>query len=350
MRFGVIGAGKIGKLRIATIKADPSLELVAVNDQSQAAAERAVAGTGARVCPDAMTLLDSGLDAVIVSTPHHAHRDLCVAAFERGIHVLCEKPLSNTVEGAAAIVAAAKKAQRVLALGFNLRYYPIVKFARQAVDDGVIGNVTHIRVHGGHDGIYKFAHDWEYKMPESGGGAMMDIGIHMTDLARYFLGEITSVYGAMSESVWHVDGSEDNAIAVFKNPAGIVASYQTTWSEWKGYKCHVEVYGDNGMVRAAYAPMENLLITNTTKGKLRKVRKFYPEIILREKLKGWQTTALLSFQEELADFVKMIGGDYRVPLADGHAGLRSIEVSEAVRSSSRTGQPVELPNIGNMYR
>jgi predicted dehydrogenase len=80
------------------------------------------------------------------------------------------------------------------------------------------------------------------------------------------------------------------------------------------------------------------------------VRKFYPEIILREKLKGWQTTALLSFQEELADFVKMIGGDYRVTLADGHAGLRSIEVSEAVRSSSRTGQPVELPNIGNMYR
>ena len=140
----------------------------------------------------------------------------------------------------------------------------------------------------------------------------------------------------MSESVWHVDGSEDNAIAVFKNPEGIVASYQTTWSEWKGYKSHVEVYGDNGMVRAAYAPMQNLLIANTTKGKLRKVRKFYPEIILREKLKGWQTTALLSFQEELADFVKMIGGDYRVPLADGHAGLRSIEVSEAVRLSSRT--------------
>jgi predicted dehydrogenase len=350
MRFGVIGPGKIGKLRIETIKANPATELAAVYDQSKAVAESAAAGTGATVYSDVAALLDSGLDAVVVSTPHHAHRDLCVAAFERGLHVLCEKPLSNTVEGAAEIVAAATKAGRVLALGFNLRYYPMVKFARKVVDDGVIGNVTHIRVHGGHDGIHKFAHDWEYKMPESGGGAMMDVGIHMTDLARYFLGEITSVYGSMSESVWHVDGSEDNAIAVFKNPQGIVASYQTTWSEWKGYKNHVEIYGDNGMVRAAYAPMENLLIANTTRGQRRKERKFYPEIILREKLKGWKTTALLSFQEELADFLKMIGGDYRVALADGHAGLRSIEVSEAVRTSSRTGQAVELPNIGNMYR
>jgi predicted dehydrogenase len=350
MRFGVIGAGKIGAIRIATIKAHPELELAAVYDRSQAVAERAAAGTGAKVCPDVPTLLDCGLDAVVVSTPHFVHRELCVAAFERGLHVLCEKPLAHTVEDAAAIVAAAKKAGRVLALGFNLRYYPMVKFARQVVDDGLIGNITHIRVLGGHDGIYKFAHDWEYKLPESGGGAMMDVGIHVTDLARYFLGEITSVYGSMSESVWHVDGSEDNAIAIFKNPQGIVASYQTTWSEWRGYKNHIEIYGDNGMVRAAYAPMENLLITNTTKGKLHKARKFYLDVMLREKLLGWKTTTYRSFREELADFVKMIGGDYSVPLADGHAGLRSIEVSEAVRSSSRTGQAVDLPDIGNMYR
>jgi predicted dehydrogenase len=349
MRFGVIGAGKIGQLRIATIKAHPSLNLVAVFDQSEEAVERAVVGTSAKAFTDFEAFLDSGLDAVVVATPAFVHRELCIAAFEAGAHVLCEKPLANTVAGAAAIVAAARKAGRILALGFNLRYYPMVKFARKAVDDGLIGNVTHIRVYGGHDGIHKFHADWEYKMPQSGGGAMMDIGIHMTDLARYFLGEITIVYGCMSESVWHVDGSEDNAIAVFKNPQGIVASYETTWSEWKGYKSHVEIYGDNGMVRAAYAPMSNLLISNTTRGKRRELRKFYPEVILREKLRGWKTTALLSFQEELADFLKMIDGDYGVALADGHAGLRSIEVSEAVRLSSRTGQPVDLPNIGNMY-
>ena len=349
VRFGVIGAGKIGSLRIATIKANPSAELAAVFDHSNAAVEKAVAGTIAKPCTDLQEFLNSNLDAVVVATPCHFHEELCLAAFAAGAHVLCEKPLANTVEASASIVAAAKKAGRILAIGFNLRYYPMVKFARQAVDEGLVGNITHIRVYGGHEGIHKFQADWEYKMPESGGGAMMDIGIHMTDLARYFLGEITTVYGCMSESVWHVDGSEDNAIAIFKNPDGIVASYQTNWTEWKGYKSYVEIYGDNGMVRAAYAPMSNLLITNTTSGKLRKHRKLYPGVILREKLRSWQTTALLSFQEELDGFLKMIKGDYDVALADGHAGLRSVEVSEAVRQSSKTGQPVDLPNIGSMY-
>jgi predicted dehydrogenase len=348
MRFGIVGAGKIGSLRIRTVVSHPDLELAAVLDISREAAERAVAGTAGRACTDLDDFLKSDLDAIIVSTPLHLHEDACIGAFEKGLHVLCEKPLANSVESAKSIVAAARKADRVLAVGFNLRFYPMIKFARQAVDSGAIGNVTHVRVFGGHNGIHNFVDDWEYKRPESGGGAMMDIGIHMTDLARYFLGEITTVYGHMSESVWHVDGSEDNAIAVFKNPDGIAASYQTTWSEWKGYKSHVEIYGDNGMVRAAYAPMQNLLISNTTKGKRNTVRKWYPEIILREKFKSWQTTALLSFEEEMADFLKMIAGNNDVAIADGHAGLRAVEVADAVRVSTETGQPVHLENIGNM--
>lgn len=348
MRFGVVGAGKIGSLRIRTVIDHPSLELGAVLDISEQAAARAVKGTAARPCTNLSDFLDSDLDAVIVSTPLHLHEDACIGAFEKGAHVLCEKPLANSVESARTIVSAAVKADRILAVGFNLRFYPMIKFARHAVDSGAIGNVTHVRVFGGHNGIHNFVDDWEYKRPESGGGAMMDIGIHMTDLARYFLGEITSVYGHMSESVWHVDGSEDNAIAIFKNPQGIAASYHTTWSEWKGYKSHVEIYGDNGMVRAAYAPMQNLLISNTTKGKMRKVRKFYPEVILREKFRSWQTTALMSFKEEMADFLRLIDGDHDVAIADGHAGLRSVEIANAVRVSSETGSPVELENIGNM--
>ena len=61
----------------------------------------------------------------------------------------------------------------------------------------------------------------------------MDVGIHMTDIARYLLGDITEVYGVTSEAVWQVPGSEDNALAIFKNPQGIPAFYQATWSEWR---------------------------------------------------------------------------------------------------------------------
>lgn len=349
MRIGIVGAGKIGKLRVQSVIADPATELAAVVDINLSAAEAMVKGTSATAHSDIESFLETDMDAVIVSIPPHLHEDACVAAFARGFHVLCEKPLSNTVEGGQRIVDAAKAADRILAVGFNLRYYPFVTFARDAVDAGKIGKIDHVRIYGGHNGLHNFGHDWEYKMPESGGGAMMDIGIHMTDLARYFLGEITSVYGVMSENIWHVKGSEDNAMAVFKNPDGIAATYHATWAEWKGYKSFVEVYGDKGMVRGAYAPMQSLLISKpTTDGPATKQRKFYPEIMVREKLKTWQSTCLLSFQDELRDFQRMLAGEYAVPLADGHAGLRALEVAAAVRESTSSGQAVSLANIGNM--
>ncbi|SLN75962.1 Gfo/Idh/MocA family protein [Ruegeria meonggei] len=349
MRIGVVGAGKIGKLRVQSIIADPTAELAAVVDVNQQAAKAAVEGTSATAYSNLSAFLDTGMDAVIVSIPPHLHEDACVAAFARGLHVLCEKPLSNTVVGGQRIVDAAKNADRILAVGFNLRYYPFVSFARAAIDAGKIGKIDHIRIYGGHNGLHNFGHDWEYKMPESGGGAMMDIGIHMTDLARYFLGEITSVYGVMTENIWHVDGSEDNAMAVFRNPEGVTATYHATWAEWKGYKSFVEIYGDKGMVRGAYAPMQNLLISKpTTDGPETRQRKFYPEIMIREKLKTWQSTCLLSFQDELRDFQRMIAGNYDAPLADGHAGLRALQVAAAVRESTGSGQAVALENIGHM--
>lgn len=344
MRVGVIGAGKVGSLRIQTVKNNPHTELAAVFDVSTPLAEKFTAGTGARAASSLEAFLDTPMDAVIVSTPPHLHEEAAVAAFARGLHVFCEKPLSNTVEGAKKIVDAALAAGRVLAVGFNLRYYPFVKFAREAVDGGSIGTIDHVRTFGGHNGLHNFSADWQYKMPFSGGGAMMDIGIHMSDLARYFLGEVTEVSGVMSERVYNLPGSEDNAVAVFRSPEGLPASYQATWTEWRGYRTFIEIYGDKGMVRGAYAPMQSLLIVNGA----RKQRKFYPEIIVREKLKSWTSTALLSFEEELRDFIEMTKGNIKVPLADGYAGLRTLEMAAAVRESAATSTLVKLPALGRM--
>jgi predicted dehydrogenase len=349
MRIGVVGAGVIGQLRARSIREHPNAKLAAVMDVSREAAQRAVADSGGAVLTDLNAFLDTEMDAVVVSSPVHVHEEACLGALARGRHLLCEKPLSNTVESCRRIVDAAIAADRVLAVGFNLRYYPAIKFVKDTIDAGVIGKLDHLRVFGGHEGVPKFRADWQYKAPESGGGAMMDVGIHMTDVARYLLGEITQVYGAMTESVWHIPGSEDNAVAVFRNPEGISASYHATWTEWKGYRFYVEAYGDKGMVRGYYAPMRNMLITQDRPGAPRKTQwRFYPEIMLREKLKSWHSTALLSFKGELDDFIAMIGGDRTRPLADGYAGLRSVEVSDAVRKSTETGEVVRLPAIGRM--
>lgn len=348
MRLGVIGAGVIGKLRIQSILDHPKTELAAVMDLSLDAAN-AAAGGQAPAYQELDAFFDAGVDAVFVSTPPQFHEQSCVAALQRGLHVLCEKPLANSLEASQRIVDAAVTADRVLAVGFNMRYYPAMKFVRNAIDEGLIGDLDYLRLLGGHEGLSQFRADWQYKAPASGGGAMWDIGIHITDLARYLMGEITSVYGVATERVWQVPGSEDNAIVILKNPTGVAAQYQASWTEWQGYQFFVEAYGSRGMVRGSYAPMRNLLITMDRPGENAKtVRKFYPDIMVREKLKSWETTALLSFSEELDDFIEMAEGETGLRLADGYAGLRSIEVAHAVKESMINGAEVQLAELGSM--
>ncbi len=124
------------------------------------------------------------MDAVVISTPAHVREPLCLAAFEKGLHVLSEKPLHHTVEGSRRILAAAKAAKRHLGAGFNMRYYPAFSYIRDVMESGRIGEIDHIRIYGGHEGLPKFAFDWEYKSEISGGGALWDVGIHMSDMAR----------------------------------------------------------------------------------------------------------------------------------------------------------------------
>jgi predicted dehydrogenase len=343
VKFAVIGAGVIGALRARSIVENPATTLVGVADADPARARLAAGSSGARVCQDYRELLsDASTEAVVIAAPLHLHEEMATAALSAGKHVLCEKPLANSVEGCRRVVAAADQHRRTLAVGFNHRYYPSVKFMKQAIDAGRIGAIDHLRVFGGHDGLANFRADWMYKGALSGGGAMMDVGIHMTDLTRYILGDIREVYGVATNRIWRVEGSEDNAVAIFKNDAGIPAFFHATWTEWKGYRFYIEAYGERGMVRAYYAPMFNLLITQDKPGGPRKRQmKFYPEIILREKLKGWQTTAYLSFQEELADFLRRLNGE-TVPLADGLAGVRAVEIAQAVYQSTQSGAPVAL--------
>lgn len=341
MRFAVIGAGIIGRLRAQAIRQNPGAELVAVMDPVKESAVQAAAGSSAEITSELTEVLDLDPDVVIISSPVHLHEEAIIGAVERGAHVLCEKPLSNTVASCRRIVDSAAAANRMLSVGFNHRYYPSIKYIRSVLDAGTLGDIDHVRVFGGHDGLGNFRADWQYKAPESGGGAMMDVGIHMTDLARHLVGEIAQVYGVQSSRLWKVEGSEDNAVAVFQTESGIPIAYEATWSEWKGYRFYVELYGDKGMVRGYYAPMFNLLVTQSEPGGPRATKRlFYPQIILREKLKSWTSTALISFEEEIRDFSAMISGEQNVPLATGFDGLRAVEIAAALRRSSETGEPV----------
>lgn len=337
--IGLIGAGVVGQLRARVVAQSARARLLGVADPDQPLAARAV-GTSKEVARvvDYRALLDNpAVEAVIVATPAHLHRQMVVDALQAGKHVLCEKPLATTFTDCQELVQMADHLGLLLAVGFNHRYFPCIQFLKSALERGTLGQLLHLRALAGHRGLSEFRADWMYRQPMSGGGAMMDIGLHLTDLVGFLAGPIRQVYGSCSEQLWQLQGSEDSAVALLTTAAGLPVSYHATWGEWKGYRLILEAYGSEGLIRAFYAPMLNLQVLR--KGAPR--WKLYPWINLREKLWGWETTAQCAFAEEFEDFLGALQGNWG-RLADGRAGLQAVQVATAVYQSSRSGLPVSL--------
>jgi predicted dehydrogenase len=343
VRFGVVGAGEIGRLRAEALRSVPGCRLEAVADTDPQHAQAAARASGVRSFADhGRMLADAALDAVVVSTPPHLHEGITLAALEAGKHVLCEKPLAPTADACRRMVACARRRGLTLATGFNQRYFPAIQFIKQALDRGDLGRLCHVKAYAGHSGLNEFRQPWEHDSQVIGGGTLMDNGIHLIDHVRFLLGEIEEVYGFASSRIWKLNGSEDNGFALLRGADERLATLHSSWSEWAGYRFSIEAYGDRGMARASYGPMFATVIQlDETGGRARRARKFYPWIAFREKVRGWQTTVRATFEQELGDFLGLLQ-NRPGSIADGVAGLRAVEIAHAVYASSRSRSPVTL--------
>lgn len=342
MRFGLIGAGAIGKIRADALAQSPVCELVGVTDLDEGRAR--TAAPNAEYYADAEALIAArDVDALIISTPPPLHEPLSVAAASAGKHVLVEKPMAATPDACERMIAAARKAGTLLTVGYNHRYFEALKLVRDVARSGEIGTLSHVRAYTGHRGLSEFKAPWMYDKQVMGGGALMDNGTHMIDLVRYIAGDPAEVFGFATNKVWGL-GVEDEGLALLRTPEGTTASIEASWHEWRGYRFHIEAYGDRGMARAYYAPMMATVIRLDKPGGNKSVeRRFYPKAILREKLKGWQSTVIATFLEELADFVAAARGEpHSSRLALGTDGLRAIQIAHATYASTESRERVVL--------
>ena len=343
MRFGLIGTGCIGQIRAQALKNAKGCELYAVVDVDRDRAEAITPSREMQVFDDYQKMLAlREVDAVIISTPPQFHEEMVISSLEAGKHVLCEKPLGNTVDACRKMVEISRKTGKVLATGFNHRYFPAIQFVKQTLDSGLIGELDHIRAFAGHTGLSEFRAPWEYDKKVMGGGVLMDVGIHVIDLTRYLLGEIEEVEGITTCNVWKLGHAEDNGFVLMRGSQGKNAILHATWSEWKGYRFHIEAYGEKGMVRAYYAPMMSMAIyMDKPGGRRKRTYHFYPMNLIKEKLYSWKSTVKQTFQREFSDFIRLCEGKTGV-IADGFSGFRAVEIANAVYRSSKEKRSIRL--------
>ena len=341
LQVGLVGAGLIGSRRAAVIHDDASAALVAVADVQQETAQQVAERWGisnCRITSDWTEVVACDeIDVVIVSTVNKFLAPITIAALQAGKHVLCEKPLGRNLSEAQEMVAATRGSGRVLKTGFNHRHHLAIWEAHRLCAEGAIGEPMFVRCVYGHGGRPGYENEWRGDPDLAGGGELLDQGVHVLDLCRWFLGEFAEVFGRTRTFFWSVEPLEDNAFALLWTADGRIASLHTSWTQWRN-RFDFEVYGRDGFLRVEGLG-ESYGTERLTLGRRRP--ESGPPAETTWEFPGPDP----SWHAEWAEFTAAIR-EGRRPIGDGEDGLQAMRLIEAIYTSARTGAVVAVHDDG----
>jgi predicted dehydrogenase len=257
------------------------------------------------------------------------HKDLVLKAAKAGKHIICEKPLGRTVEEGREMIAACKKAGVRLLVAHVARFFPEYALAKANLDDNQIGRVATLRFSRGSFRPKKPAGNW-FLDEEKSGGILLDLMIHDFDLARWFAGEVESVY-ARKVTTTHPDASIDYALAILKHRNGALSHVAGAWAyPPPTFRTSFEISGDAGMMQFdsdAASPIKSLL---------KKLEGDTPDVGLPSSpvSESPYTTQIKEFKATLLQ-----NKPVRVSAEDG---LAALQIAIAAMESARTGKAVTL--------
>ena len=331
--WGILGAGKIAESQMApAIAAVPGHELVAVSRRSLDAAQEFADRHGAqRAYDSAEELLDDDqVNAVYVATPPHLHARQTVLAARAGKHVLCEKPMALTTGEAREMVEACRTSGVVLTICHYQRFNARHQRVKSLVEEGAIGQVTAARINFS-DRFPPQPGVWHHNPEISGGGPVMDLGIHCIDLLRFLCGPAESVAALMERLVDDspVDDTATLLLRLANGAQAVVTSHWTTANHEPERTNGLEIWGTEGSIVAAPISAKD------SAGTLR--------VLTAEGIQDYseEPGGPRPHVALLGAFGEAVAGDGPNPIS-GEEGLAGLAVVEAAYESARSGHSVAL--------
>jgi predicted dehydrogenase len=240
----IVGCGLIGRKRAEALEADD--ELVATYDPAQ---------TFGPAVESRDALLAAAPDVVVVATTHDQLAENAIAALDAGAHVLVEKPAGIGGAQIAAVREAAARARRLVKVGFNHRFHPGLMRAVEEAHSGAHGEILNLRARYGHGGRLGYDREWRADPARSGGGELIDQGMHLLDLSYWLLGPLP-LHSALTRTAYWDMPVEDNAVVLLGDRReGPWASLHVSWTEWKNLfsleiACRTAKLQVDGLVRS----------------------------------------------------------------------------------------------------
>lgn len=333
LKVGLIGAGLQGGRRAPVLKQSDGTELVMVAAAHKERAQQLADGMGCQATDDWREVVErDDINVILVCTPPDLHALISIAAVNNGKHVLCEKPLTRTIEEAQELLLAARTNGVTLKCGFNHRHHPGIQQAKSWFDKGMIGELNFIRCRYGICGRPNYEKEWRANPEIVSGGHLMEQGIHAIDLSRWFMGEFTEVVGFKSTRFWDMAPLEDNAFAILRTEKGQVASIHSSLTQWKNL-FSFELFGQDGYISVeglggSYGTEKAIL------GKRAFLKPFQEETI---EFRGGD----ISWSEEWKEFVTAISEE-REPLGNGDDGLEALSLVFDIYRSAEESRIIQV--------
>jgi predicted dehydrogenase len=228
IKVGIAGFGKIGQLRAEILSDREDVSIIGVYDVKKPEKLDSL------VFYDSYEkLLETGVDAIFICAYNTVLADYTAKALNRGIHVFCEKPPAMKVNELDVVFKALKSSGKKLKYGFNHRYHYSVMEAKKIVDSGKMGKLLWMRGVYGKAGSIDYDKNWRNYKKHSGGGILIDQGIHMLDLMRYFSKEtFNKISSHITTAYWNIK-VEDNAFIIMESENNVIASMHSSATQWK---------------------------------------------------------------------------------------------------------------------
>jgi len=241
MNFAIIGCGLIGQKRAKALTAQGHSIRIAADFLPDRAERLASQYHAAQATDWQDVVYSSDVEAVVVATTNQWLAPVTLAAVKAGKHVLVEKPAARSVQEIDPVIQAARESGVHVQVGFNHRYHPALQKARELFDSDALGPLMFLRARYGHGGRVGYEKEWRANPEISGGGELIDQGVHLIDLARWFLGDFARIDGHANTYFWDMP-VDDNAFLDLRTAAGQTAWLHVSCTEWKNL-FSMEMYG-----------------------------------------------------------------------------------------------------------
>ncbi|NEK34825.1 inositol 2-dehydrogenase [Rhizobium leguminosarum] len=327
VRFGLLGAGRIGKVHAKAVSGDANAKLVAVADAFPLAAEAIASGYGCEVRTIEAIEAAKDIDAVVICTPTDTHADLIERFARAGKAIFCEKPIDLDVARVKACIKVVEETGAKLMVGFNRRFDPHFMAVRKVIDDGKIGDVEMVTITSRDPG----APPVDYI--KRSGGIFRDMTIHDFDMARFLLGEepvsVLATAAVLVDKAIGEAGDYDSVSVILQTKSGKQAVISNSRRATYGYDQRIEVHGSRGLVSAENQRPLSIEVANGDGYTRPPLHDFF------------MTRYTEAYANEIAGFIAAIEKGSKIS-PSGADGLAALALADAAVQSVKEGKLIKI--------